>query len=89
MIIECLVTKNLSTTEQSKMGTARTGTCVCSHVTEVGVTMGWQYVMKISVMGSRNRLPFAKEHQNSSEIIPTRCNSCVYSSQWLYSTCFG
>jgi len=25
----------------------------------------------------------------SSEIIPTRCNSCVYSSQWLYSTCFG
>ena len=25
----------------------------------------------------------------SSEIIPTRCNNCVYSSQWLYSTCFG
>ena len=24
-----------------------------------------------------------------SEIIPTRCNNCVYSSQWLYSTCFG
>ena len=23
-----------------------------------------------------------------SEIIP-RCNNCVYSSQWLYSTCFG
>ena len=22
----------------------------------------------------------------SSEIIPTRCNNCVYSSQWLYST---
>ena len=21
----------------------------------------------------------------SSEIIPTRCNNCVYSSQWLYS----
>ena len=26
---------------------------------------------------------------DSSEIIPTRCNNCVYSSQWLYSTCFG
>ena len=25
----------------------------------------------------------------NSEIIPTRCNICVYSSQWLYSTCFG
>ena len=25
----------------------------------------------------------------SSEIIPTRCNNCIYSSQWLYSTCFG
>ena len=23
-----------------------------------------------------------------SEINPTRCNNCVYSSQWLYSTCF-
>ena len=31
-------------------------------------------------------------HRNyftSGEIIPTRCNNCVYSSQWLYSTCFG
>ena len=26
---------------------------------------------------------------HDSEIIPTRCNNCVYSSQWLYSTCFG
>ena len=25
----------------------------------------------------------------NSEIIPTRCNNCVYSSQWLYSICFG
>ena len=25
----------------------------------------------------------------SSEISPTWCNNCVYSSQWLYSTCFG
>ena len=24
-----------------------------------------------------------------SEINPTRCNNCVYSSQWLYSTYFG
>ena len=24
-----------------------------------------------------------------SEVNPTRCNNCVYSSQWLYSTCFG
>jgi len=23
------------------------------------------------------------------EINPTRCNNCFYSSQWLYSTCFG
>ena len=23
-----------------------------------------------------------------SEINPTRCNNCVFSSQWLYSTCF-
>ena len=25
----------------------------------------------------------------NSEMIPTRCNNCVYSSQWLYSKCFG
>ena len=25
----------------------------------------------------------------SSEISPTRCNNCVFSPQWLYSTCFG
>ena len=25
----------------------------------------------------------------NSEMIPTRCNNCVYSSQWLYSTCCG
>ena len=25
----------------------------------------------------------------NSEINPTRCNNCVHSSQWLYSTCFG
>jgi hypothetical protein len=25
----------------------------------------------------------------NSEINPTRCNNCVYSSQWFYSTCFG
>ena len=25
----------------------------------------------------------------NSEINPTICNNCVYSSQWLYSTCFG
>jgi len=24
---------------------------------------------------------------HTSEINPTRCNNCVYSSQWLYSTC--
>ena len=24
-----------------------------------------------------------------SEIIPTRCNNCVYSSQWLYSNVSG
>ena len=25
----------------------------------------------------------------NSEINPTRCNNCVYSTPWLYSTCFG
>jgi hypothetical protein len=30
-----------------------------------------------------------KKDMYNSEIIPTRCNNCVYSSQWLYSTCFG
>ena len=25
----------------------------------------------------------------SGEISPTRCNNCVFYSQWLYSTCFG
>ena len=29
------------------------------------------------------------KHTFYSEIIPTRCNNYVYSSQWLYSTCFG
>ena len=28
-------------------------------------------------------------NDSSGEINPTRCNNCVYSSQWLYSTCFG
>ena len=27
--------------------------------------------------------------KHNSEINPTRCNNCVYSSQWLYSTRFG
>ena len=30
-----------------------------------------------------------KDFRLNSEINPTRCNNCVYSSQWLYSTCFG
>ena len=25
----------------------------------------------------------------SGEISPTRCNNCVFYSEWLYSTCFG
>jgi hypothetical protein len=25
----------------------------------------------------------------SGEISPTRCNNCVFYSQWLFSTCFG
>ena len=41
----------------------------------------------------RNALHIPHEHLltylRNSEIIPTRCNNCVYSSQWLYSTCFG
>ena len=32
---------------------------------------------------------FGTLNSPSSEIIPKRCNNCVYSSQWLYSTCFG
>ena len=35
----------------------------------------------LSIMG--------KQWIENSEINPTRCNNCVYSSQWLYSTCFG
>ena len=65
MITECLVTKSLLTSEQSEMGTAHTGMCVCSHMTEVGEMMEWQCVLKVSLRGSRNWLPFAKEHQNS------------------------
>ena len=47
------------------MRTARTGTCVRSHVTEVSEMMGWQYVMKVLVIGSWNWLTFAKDHQNT------------------------
>ena len=54
MIIECVVTENLSTSEQSQVGTARTRMCVCSHVTEVSVMMGWQYVINVNVRGSWN-----------------------------------
>ena len=32
---------------------------------------------------------YRKSECDSGEIIPTRCNNCVYSSHWLYSTCFG
>ena len=28
-------------------------------------------------------------HALMCEISPTRCNNCVFYSQWLYSTCFG
>ena len=30
-----------------------------------------------------------REDDENSEINPTRRNNCVYTSQWLYSTCFG
>ena len=34
-------------------------------------------------------MPTNNKHEwLNSEINPTRCNNCVYSSQWLYSTCF-
>jgi hypothetical protein len=65
VILECLVTKNVSASEHSLMGTAHTGMCVHSRVTEVSGVMGWQYVMKVSAIGSRNWLPFVKEHQNT------------------------
>jgi len=43
---------------------------------------------------NRNETEFMNElwHFNlymNSEIFTTRCNNCVYSSQWLYSTYFG
>ena len=34
-------------------------------------------------------IPVTVKFRQHSEINPTRCNNCVYSSQWLYSTCFG
>ena len=37
----------------------------------------------------KNKTKNTTNTQTDSEINPTRCNNCVYSSQWLYSTCFG
>ena len=33
--------------------------------------------------------PNPSNFEKSGEISPTRCNNCVFYSQWLYSTCFG
>ena len=30
-----------------------------------------------------------REKSSAGEISPTRCNNCVFYSQWLFSTCFG
>ena len=37
----------------------------------------------------RSECENGSEEDGNSEINPTRCNNCIYSSQWLYSTCFG
>ena len=38
---------------------------------------------------SRNDVSYSYNNFVCGEISPTRCNNCVFYSQWLYSTCFG
>ena len=51
-------------------------------------TRGWKLLDHLSDLSS-NLIFVVPCIMLNSEIIPTRCNNCVYSSQWLYSTCFG
>ena len=42
-----------------------------------------------SICIAATHFPIETYFQYSGEINPTRCNNCVFYSQWLYSTCFG
>ena len=50
------------------------------------ITNKMQRYTIIYFCGDSNR---GRYSPHNSEINPTRCNNCVYSSQLLYSTCFG
>ena len=67
--------------------------CACKHyiMSDIAPVSEWLCV-GISGWGRRQEAATTKVYAicfEDSEIIPTRCNNCVYSSQWLYSTCFG
>ena len=71
------------------------------HAVVTGTHLSWtiiiQCITNISVLFNHNNKALinnylwktARLYFASGEINPTRCNNCVYSSQWLYSTCFG
>ena len=59
-----------------------------------GVNLYCFIMMTMTVTGMTMMIDHSDQNRNetdakNSEINPTRCNNCVYSSQWLYSTCFG
>ena len=47
------------------------------------------FPLKVHLLPMKCAHMYVHTYITNSEIIPTRCNNCVYSSQWLYSTCFG
>ena len=54
-----------------------------SHVTILTELSRIQILLTECSTGTTQKLPIC-----SGEISPTRCNNCVFYSQWLYSTCF-
>ena len=52
--------------------------CFAAMVVRLSVVRNWRFLIFVVPCIMLN-----------SEINPTRCDNCVYSSQWLYSTCFG
>jgi hypothetical protein len=63
---------------------------VTAQISELREASGWNELTQFGFQGWRC---YDKNDDgaflHSSEINPTRCNNCVYSSQWLYATCFG
>ena len=79
--------RNVSVTSQFRSATVAKRECLTwrngsEPVCTCSIPIMWT-VLLLSSVCLQPVLPY------SGEISPTRCNNCVFYSQWLYSTCFG